>query len=94
MNVGDLDAVQYDLEQDGVRVREQLARRVWEKAGWATVAISFRERDREGEWKPAKLALLRFRRLDEVWKKQASFTLGGAEAAQLAASLTEWFTSS
>ena len=93
MNVGDLDEVQYDLEQDGVRVREQLARRVWEKAGWATVAISFRERDREGEWKPAKLALLRFRRLDEVWKKQASLTLSGADAAELGAALTEWFTS-
>jgi len=91
MNVVDLDEVQYDLEQDGVQVREQLARRIWEKAGWATVAISFRERDREGEWKPAKLALLRFRRLDEVWKKQASLTLSGDDAAELGAALAEWF---
>ena len=94
MNVGDLDEVQYDLEVDGEQVREQLSRRVWEKAGWATVAIAFREKDKLGEWKAPKLALFRFRKLDEVWKKQASFTLGGAEAAQLAASLTEWFTSS
>jgi hypothetical protein len=94
MNVGDLDEVQYDLEQDGVQVREQLARRVWEKAGWATVAISFRERDREGDWKPAKLALLRFRRLDEMWKKQASLTLSGADASELAAALGEWFSAS
>ena len=94
MNVVDLDEVQYDLEQDGTQVREQLARRVWEKAGWATVAISFRERDRDGEWKPAKLALLRFRRLDEVWKKQASLTLSGADAAELGAALVEWFSAS
>ena len=94
MNVVDLDEVQYDLEQDGTQVREQLARRVWEKAGWATVAISFRERDRDGEWKPAKLALLRFRRLDEVWKKQASLTLSGADAAELGAALGEWFAGS
>jgi hypothetical protein len=91
MTVDDLDLVQYDLEQDGVQVREQLARRVWEKAGWATVAISFRERDRGGEWKPAKLALLRFRRLDEMWKKQASLTLAGGDAADLGAALREWF---
>ena len=91
MNVVDLDEVQYDLEQDGTQVREQLARRAWEKAGWATVAISFRERDRDGEWKPAKLALLRFRRLDEVWKKQASLTLSGADAAELGMALGEWF---
>jgi hypothetical protein len=92
MTVADLDEVQYDLEVDGVEVRKQLARRVWEKAGWATVAISFAERDKNGEWKPAKLALLRFRRLDEVWKKQASLTMGGAEAAELAAALAEWFS--
>ena len=94
MNVGDLDEVQYDLEVDGEQVREQLSRRVWEKAGWATVAIAFREKDKAGDWKEPKLALFRFRKLDEVWKKQASFTLGGAEAAQLGAALTEWFTSS
>ncbi len=92
MNVGELDEVQYDLEVDGVLVREQLARRVWEKAGWATVAISFRERDKEGEWKAPKLALLRFRRLDEVWKKQASLTMSGAEAGELGAALAEWFS--
>ena len=91
MNVADLDEVQYDLEQDGMQVREQLARRVWEKAGWATVAISFRERDKDGEWKAPKLALLRFRRLDDMWKKQASLTLAGADAADLGAALREWF---
>jgi len=91
VNVGDLDEVQYDLEQDGMQVREQLARRVWEKAGWATVAISYRERDKDGEWKEPKLALLRFRRLDEMWKKQASLTLAGADAAELGAALREWF---
>ena len=94
MNVTDLDEVQYDLEQDGMQVREQLGRRVWEKAGWATVAISFRERDKDGEWKEPKLALLRFRRLDEMWKKQASLTLAGADAAALGAALREWFTAS
>jgi hypothetical protein len=98
MTVGELDEVHYDLEVDGEPVREQLARRVWEKAGWATVAISFRERDistaagAQGEWKAPKLALLRFRKQHGVWKKQASLTLGGAEAAELAQSLTEWFS--
>jgi hypothetical protein len=73
-------------------VRQQLARRVWDKAGWATVAISFRERDAAGAWKPAKLALLRFRKLDEVWKKQASLTMAGPEASELGAALAEWFS--
>jgi hypothetical protein len=97
MNVADLDEIHYDLEQDGTQVREQLGRRVWEKAGWATVAISFRERapsadaGAPGDWKAPKLALLRFRRLDGTWKKQASMTLSGDDAAELAAALHAWF---
>ena len=94
MNLAELDEVDYDLEVDGEQVRKQLARKIWERAGWATVAIAYAERDRDGAWKPAKLALLRFRRLDEAWKKQASLTLAGAEALELAAFLGEAFTSS
>ena len=57
-----------------MQVREQLGRRVWEKVGWAIVAISFRECSAvhdggDGDWKLAKLALLRFCRFDGVWKK-------------------------
>ena len=94
MTVADLDEVQYDLEVDGEQVREQLARRIWEKAGWATVAIAYREKAKTGEWKEPKLALYRFRKLDEVWKKQASFTLSGSDAVELGAALAEWFTAS
>jgi len=73
--VAELDEVQYDLEVDGEEVRRQLARRVWERGGWATIAISFVERDRGGEWKPAQLALLRFRKLHDAWQRQAAITV-------------------
>ncbi|HUS32749.1 MAG TPA: hypothetical protein VMZ53_29815 [Kofleriaceae bacterium] len=90
MMIGDLDDVQYDLELDGELVRKQLARRVWEHRGWATVAIAFQERDKAGEWKPAKLALLRFRHEREAWKKQAAVTIDGADALALAETLESW----
>ena len=90
MVVAELDEVQYDLEIDGEQVRRQLARHVWERGGWATVAVVFAERDRAGEWKPPKLALLRFRRMHEVWKKQAAITLGGDEALSVIETLTSW----
>jgi len=90
MLVGELDEVTFDLEVDGEQVREQLARRVWERGGWATIACAYRERDRDGAWKPAKLALLRFRRVREAWQRQAAITLGGADALALADALGEW----
>lgn len=90
MMVADLDEVQYELELDGELVRKQLARKVWERRGWATVAIAFQEKDKAGEWKPAKLALLRFHREHEAWKKQATLTLDGTDALDLAATLAAW----
>jgi hypothetical protein len=90
--VAELDDVQYDLEVDGEQVRRQLARRVWEHGGWATIAIVYAERDRgdAGAWKPAKLALLRFRRIHEVWQRQAAMTLPAVEARELAEAIASW----
>lgn len=92
MLVAELDEVVYDLEIDGEQVRRQLHRRVWEQRGWATVAIVYqeRERDREGAWKPAKLALIRLQKVREAWKKHAAITLDGDAALALGASLESW----
>jgi len=90
MNIADLDEVQYDLEVDGDQVRRQLARKIWEQRGWATVAVAFQEREPGGEWKPAKVALLRFRRIHEVWKKQAGITIALDEARELADTIGGW----
>jgi hypothetical protein len=90
MNIAELDEVQYDLEVDGQQVRRQLERKIWEERGWATVAVAFQERDASGEWKPAKVALLRFRRIHEVWKKQAGITVSLDEARALADTIASW----
>jgi hypothetical protein len=90
MMIGELDEVDFDLEVDGEQVRRQLARRVWEAKGWATVACVYQERGSDGAWKPAKVALLRFRRSNEAWKRQAAITLAGAEALELATTVAGW----
>jgi len=88
--VSELDEVQFDLEVDGEQVREQLARKVWERGGWAIVACAFRERASDGTWKPAKLALLRFRKVREAWQRQAAITLDSAQAIDLALTIGGW----
>ncbi|TMQ25488.1 MAG: hypothetical protein E6J90_05875 [Deltaproteobacteria bacterium] len=90
MLVGDLDEVTYDLEVDGEQVRRTLHRRVWERGGWATVAIAFEERSAGGAWKPAMLALIRLQRVHDAWKKHAAITLRGDDALDLAAALDTW----
>ncbi|HEY3802882.1 MAG TPA: hypothetical protein VGL61_09735 [Kofleriaceae bacterium] len=83
--VAELDEVQYDLEVDGEQVRRQLSRKVWERGGWATIAITFVERDKGGEWKPAELALLRFRKLGGAWQRHAAVTAPLADLVQFLA---------
>ncbi len=83
MTIADLDEVTYDLEVDGEEVRRETARAVWERSGWATVAIAFAERAKDGGW-TSKLALLRFRRIHDAWSRQSQVTLGDGEARELA----------
>ena len=90
MLVGDLDDVTYDLEVDGEQVRRTLHRRVWERGGWATVAIAYEERGAHGVWKPPKLALIRLQRVRHAWKKHAAITLRGGDALQLADTVRGW----
>ena len=90
MLVGELDEVTYDLEVDGEPVRRTLHRRVWERAGWATVAIAYEERGPNGVWKPAKLALIRLQRVRDAWKKHAAITLRGGDAVALAETVRGW----
>jgi len=90
MVIAELDDVQYDLEVDGELVRRQLERKVWEHRGRATIAVKFEERASDGTWKEAKIALLRFAKAHEVWKKEASLTLSTEDAAALAATITAW----
>jgi hypothetical protein len=88
--VGELDEVTYELEVDGELVRRQLHRRIWERRGWATVAVVFEERGTDGAWKAPKLALVRFQRVREAWKRHATVTLRGEDAVALGASIGEW----
>lgn len=88
--VADLDDVTYDLEVDGEPVRRTLHRRVWQRGAWATVAIAFQERAAGGDWKPARLALIRLQRVREAWKRHAAITLGGGDALELAQALDAW----
>lgn len=92
MVIPELDDVQYDLEVDGDLVRRQLARKVWEDRGWATVAVKFQDKAADGTWKEPKVALLRFRRMNDAWKKQAGITLPLDEALALSTTIADWST--
>jgi hypothetical protein len=88
--VENLDEIQYDLEINGVLVRKQIGRRIWEERGWATVAVAYQERSSKGDWKPARVALMRFRRADEMWTRHEVITMTAFQAFALAGAIHTW----
>ncbi|MEZ4398552.1 MAG: hypothetical protein R3B06_00930 [Kofleriaceae bacterium] len=82
----------FELEADGRLVRRQLARRLWEHRGWATGLYHYQELDPATEaWRPARAALIRFRKVGGGWRKHAAINLPAAVAAAVGPTLTGWF---
>jgi len=82
----------YDLEEDGQLVRRQLDAKIWTRGGWATAIYRFDELDgATGAWKPARAALVRFRKVHGGWKRHAAINLSGAVAHELGPTLVGWF---
>jgi hypothetical protein len=94
VRVGSLDDVHYDLEVDGEEVRRTLHRKVFERGAWATVAVAYVERDKDGDWKAPKLALVRLQKVyagdDEGWKSHGTVTLDFGDAQALASAIQSW----
>ena len=80
--VAELDEVQYDLEIDGEHVRRQIRRQIWERSGWATVAIVYEERAKTApfDWSAPKVALLRFRKLHDVLAAAGGHRASGSKS--------------
>lgn len=90
----DPDELSYDLEDDGRLVRRQLDRRIWTTGGWATGIYRYQELDpTTGDWKPARAAVVRFKKLHGGWKRHAAINLSGAIAHELGPVLASWFGS-
>lgn len=87
----DIDDVSFEAEADGRLVRRQLGRHVLARGSWPTAMYLYQELDpRTEEWRPVKVALVRFQSKHGQLRKHASITLGAAQARAAAAQLTAW----
>lgn len=89
----DLGDIRWDWEEDGRLVRRELDRRIFERGGWATALFLYQELDLETDaWRPARVAIVRFKKARGLWHKHAAWNLAGAdEAREVAAALGGWF---
>jgi hypothetical protein len=88
-----LDDLTFDQEDDGVLVRKQLDRVVLAKGAWATVMFLYQELDRaSGTFRAPKMAIVRFKKWNGVYRKQSAFNLSGeAQARELTQVFERWY---
>ena len=88
-----LDELTYDYEDEGVLVRKEIDRVVLTKGGWATIMFLFQELDRRsGEFRPPKIAIVRFKKSNGVYRRQSSFNISNEKQARHIAEVFEtWY---
>lgn len=89
----DIGSLTYDYFKDGVQLRRQVDREILSNTGiWADVAFLHQDRDLVTDgWKPAKVTIARFKRINGVWRKQDHLNVNSARRAdQVVAVLARW----
>lgn len=88
-----IDELSYDYEDEGRLVRREVDREVLSKGAWSTIMFKFQELDRQkGEWRAAKVAIVRYKKSGGVYRKQSSFNISSEKQARaIVATIDKWF---
>ena len=79
-----IEELTYDYEEDGRLTRKQLDKAVLTKGAWATVMFLFQEMDKAtGDYKAPKMAIVRFKKSNGVYRKQSGFNISSEKQARL-----------
>jgi hypothetical protein len=89
-----IDDITYDYEEDGRLVRRELKREILSKGAWSTVMFLFQELDRQkDEWRAPKIAIVRYKKWNGVYRKQTSFNISSEkQARQIIAAIDKWYS--
>jgi hypothetical protein len=88
-----IDELSYDYEDEGRLVRKEVDREVLSKGAWSTIMFKFQELDRQkDDWRPAKVAIVRYKKSGGVYRKQSSFNISSEKQARaIVATIDKWF---
>ena len=88
-----LEELTYDYEDNGVLVRKQIEKVVLTKGSWATVMFLYQELDKaNGGFRAPKIAIVRFKKSNGVYRKQSSFNVSNEkQARQITSVFEQWY---
>jgi len=88
-----LDALTYDYFKGRIQLRRQISKEILSNTGvWADVAFLHQDRSPDAVgWKPAKITIARFKRVNGIWRKQSHFNVNDARRAdRVVCVLSRW----
>jgi len=88
-----IEELSYDYEDEGVLVRKEVDRVVLSKGAWSTLMFKFQELDRKTEeWRSPKIAIVRYKKSNGVYRKQSSFNISSEKQARaIVETIEQWF---
>ena len=89
-----VDELSIQWEEDGEIVVKEVDKKVLTKGAWTTIAFLTQDLDRKtGEYKPKKVSIRRYRKMNGEYKAQSKFNISNKkQALQLIEILNEWFS--
>lgn len=86
-----LEELTYNYYKNGVQLRKQIGAVVLSNTGiWADIAYLYQDQDTIG-WKPAKVTIVRYKKVNGLWKKDNHLNINSPQRAdQIISVLTEW----
>jgi hypothetical protein len=91
-----IDELTVELEEEGVKVVEQLDKKILTKGAWTTIMFKFREWDaKKNAYGNPKYSLRRFQKLGDSYRPRAKFNISSDDQArQIIQGLQEWLAQS
>ena len=78
-----IEELTFNYEDEGRLVRKEIDRAVLSKGAWATLMFLYQELDRQTEqYREPKIAIVRFKKWNGVYRKQSSFNISSRKQAQ------------
>ena len=94
--MSEIDELTVELEEEGVKVVEQLDKRILTKGAWTTIMFKYREWDaKKNDYAAPKYSLRRYQKLGDTYRPRAKFNISSDDQArQIIRNLQEWLAQS
>ena len=94
--MADIDELTVELEEEGIKVVEQLDKKVLTKGAWSTIMFKYHDWDaKKNAYGATKYAIRRYQKQNDEYRQRAKFNISSDDQArQIIETLQNWLAQS